>query len=399
MTVDRNTDWRALGDGGTSAWYDAPSQAAGAALVGRIAESVGAGQLPDIDLRAGGLRVRIGPDVELARAVSEAARELGLSANPAALQEVRLVIDAADPASVRDFWRTTLAYQPAGDGGLADPLRRDPAVMVRPLSEPGRLRNRIHVDVVRNSAAVEDAHAVLERVPSGPFGVAIADDEGNEIDLVPGGDLTDTPETADWRTVFSAMTLYPTTSAIQASQLAIAVAGLSDDAGVPILVDLRPSGVTLDSGKDQWEDNEGAPRPDFVSLATKIQAAARSLGLTSDPTTVRFIQFCIDAVDVSAVRAFWAGLLGYEPDPRPFLTDLNDPRRLNPVLFLQDLDPADPRRHERSRIRLELAVPHDQVRTRISAALALGGHLLAESPDRSRLTDPEGNEVDILSHP
>jgi hypothetical protein len=195
------------------------------------------------------------------------------------------------------------------------------------------------------------------------------------------------------------MTFYPTTSAIQASQLAIAVAGLSDDAGVPILVDLRPSGVTLDSGKDQWEDNDCAPRPDFVSLATKIQAAARSMGLTSDPTAVRFIQFCIDAVDVPAVRAFWAGLLGYEHDPRPFLTDLIDPRRLNPVLFFQNLDPADPRRHERSRISLELAVPHDQVRTRISAALALGGHLLTESPDRSRLTDPEGNEVDVLSHP
>jgi hypothetical protein len=390
MTVDRNTDWRAFDDGGASAWYDAPSHAAGAALIGRIAQLVGAGRLPDIDLRASGLRVRIGPDGELARAVSEAARELGLSANPAALQELRLVIDAADTASVREFWRTTLAYQPAGDGGLADPLRRDPAVLVRPLSEPRRLRNRIHVDVVRNSAAVEDAHAVLERVPTGPFGAAIADDEGNEIDLVRGGDLTDTP---DWRTVFSAMTFYPTTSASQASQLATAVAGLSDDAGVPILVDLRPSGVTLDSGKDLWEDNEGATRPEFVALATKIQVAARSLGLTADPANVRFVQFCIDAVDVPAVRAFWATLLGYESDPRPFLTDLNDPRRLNPVLFFQDLDPADPRRHERSRMHFELAVPHDQVQARISAALAVGGHLLAGS----LLTDPEGNEVEIVS--
>ena len=54
---------------------------------------------------------------------------------------------------------------------------------------------------------------------------------------------------------------------------------------MPILVDLRPSGVTLDSGKDLWEDNEGAVRPEFVALATKIQVAARSLGLTADPPT------------------------------------------------------------------------------------------------------------------
>jgi hypothetical protein len=374
-------------EGGATVWYDAPSQAAGAALVGRIAE---AGPLPDIDLRASGLRIRIGSDAELARTVSEAARELGLSANPSALQELRLVIDAADPASVRDFWRTTLAYQPAGDDSLADPLRRDLAVLIHSLRESRPLRNRIHMDVVRNSVAVQDVMAVLKREPIGPYGVGIADDEGNEIDLVPGDEL---PDAADWRTVFSAMTFYPTTSAAQASELATAVAGLSDDAGVPILVDLRPSGVTLDSGKDLWENEEGAPRPEFVALATKIQAAARSLGLTADPTNVRFIQFGIDAVDIPAVRTFWATLLGYEPDPRQFLSDLNDPRRLNPVLFFQELDAEDPRRHERSRMRFELVVPHDQVEARISAALAAGGHLVAGS----HLADLEGNEVEIVS--
>lgn len=374
-------------EGGATVWYDAPSQAAGAALVARIAE---AGPLPDIDLRASGLRIRIGSDAELARVVSEAARELGLTANPSALQELRLVIDAADPASVRDFWRTTLAYQPAGDDSLADPLRRDLAVLIHSLGESRPLRNRIHIDVVRNSVAVQDAMAVLKREPIGPYGVGIADDEGNEIDLVPGDEL---PDAADWRTVFSAMTFYPTNSAAKASELATAVAGLSDDAGVPILVDLRPSGVTLDSGKDLWENDEGAPRPEFVALATKIQAAARSLGLTADPTNVRFIQFGLDAVDIPAVRAFWATLLGYEPDPRQFLSDLNDPRRLNPVLFFQELDAADPRRHERSRMRFELVVPHDQVEARISAALAAGGHVVAGS----HLTDPEGNEVEIVS--
>jgi hypothetical protein len=48
-------DWRMLAVG-ASAWFSAPSQPAGAALVRRIAELTGSsGRLPDIDLRAGGV--------------------------------------------------------------------------------------------------------------------------------------------------------------------------------------------------------------------------------------------------------------------------------------------------------------------------------------------------------
>src|ERR1700754_3784540 len=87
--------WRVLAFG-ASAWFDAPSQTAGAALVRRIAELTGSsGRLPDVDLRAGGVHVRIGAsgspgltlaDVELARAVSAAAQDLDLAADPAAVQ-------------------------------------------------------------------------------------------------------------------------------------------------------------------------------------------------------------------------------------------------------------------------------------------------------------------------
>ena len=33
------------------------------------------------------------------------------------------------------------------------------------------------------------------------------------------------------------------------------------------MVDLRPDGVTIDSGKDQWEDGEGSATSRFVDLA------------------------------------------------------------------------------------------------------------------------------------
>jgi pterin-4a-carbinolamine dehydratase len=51
-------DWRVLAFG-ASAWFSAPSQSAGAALVRRVAALAdAAGDRPDIDLRATGVHVR-----------------------------------------------------------------------------------------------------------------------------------------------------------------------------------------------------------------------------------------------------------------------------------------------------------------------------------------------------
>ena len=51
-------DWRVLAFG-ASAWFDAPSHSAGAALVRRVAALAdAASHRPDIDLRASGVHVR-----------------------------------------------------------------------------------------------------------------------------------------------------------------------------------------------------------------------------------------------------------------------------------------------------------------------------------------------------
>jgi hypothetical protein len=388
-------DWRVLGIG-ASTWFDAPSQTAGAALVSRIAE-LSDGRPPDVDLRAGGVRVQIGassdPDVELARAISAAAQDLGLPADPAALQTVQFAIDAGDTPSVMSFWRTALAYEPAGDNSLADALRRDPPVSFHHLDQPRPLRNRIHVDVSRSPEAVDAVKTAVGQEAYGAWQLTLADAERNEVDLVPGGELSDGPEVADWRVLFGAMTFYPTSSPTQAAALATAVAGLADDAGVPLLVDLRPDGVTIDSGKDLWEDD----LPRFTALAARVQAAAHDLALSADLTRLRFVQFGIDAVDVPAVRDFWTTLLGYQHDPRPNVSDIYDPRRLNPVIIFQQLDASDEeRRRQRNRIHFDLVVPDDQTQARIDAAVAAGGRILAEpAQGRATLADPEGNEVEI----
>ncbi|GAA0405919.1 hypothetical protein GCM10009541_56390 [Micromonospora gifhornensis] len=70
--ADGVRDWWLL-DTGASAWFDAPSMSAGAALVRRIVELTATTGLPDVDLRPGGVRVRIGPAGDLTRADVELA--------------------------------------------------------------------------------------------------------------------------------------------------------------------------------------------------------------------------------------------------------------------------------------------------------------------------------------
>src|SRR5262247_3236389 len=156
------TDWRMV-DGVATAWFDASSLIEGAALAVHIVE-LSAEMV--VDLRATGVRVRLDSD-EHAEAVSAAARDLGLAANPAVLQHLSVVFESANPTAVRSFWQRVLDYATEEDGGLADPLRRDPAIRIRQSTEPRPLRNRIHLDVVRPAPAVEQASL---GEASGPFG-------------------------------------------------------------------------------------------------------------------------------------------------------------------------------------------------------------------------------------
>lgn len=389
MTDDRS-DWRLLG-GVATAWFDAPSSAAGAALAGRVVHFA-----PDaaVDVRAGGVRVRLeqtGPAAPVPAAVSAAARDLGLTGDPAVLQHLGVVIESPDPAAVRPFWRGVLGYEPTAGGDLADPLRRDPDLRLRRSAVPRPLRGRVHLDVVRPAAVVD---RVSPGEPAGPYGVRHADPDGNEVDLVPGGTLDERPATADWHTVFGAVACYRTPSTTLQQELVAAATCLADDVGFPLLVDLRPGRVVLDSGKDRWEADAHGLDVDFADLAAEVQAAARGLGAVADPALPRFVQLFLDAADVEAARGFWLAALGYARDRRPGVSDIHDPRRLGPELVFQELDATDTaRRRQRDRVHLELAVPAEQAPTRVSAALAAGGRLLLDAEDRWLLVDPEGNEL------
>ncbi len=403
-------DWRVLGRT-AAAWFGTDSLSAAAVLARRVTElAERAGQpLPDLDLRPTGLQVRLDRleqgfrpgALDLARAVSEAARGLGFfTPDPSVVQDVQLAFDATDAAALMPFWTTALGYEKEGEEDTVDPWRRHPPIWWQDMDAPRPLRNRIHLDSV---APTPVANAALEAAPGlGARSVAehgyyatVADAEGNEVDLLPlpdGADRWPGPETEDWRLVFSAMACYPVPSVPLQVELAEEAARLADEAELPLSVDLRPGLVVLDTGKDLWEMREG-----YEALAARVQERAREMGLEADVTLPRFVQVGIDAVDIPAVRAFWRAVLGYDEDPREQVTDIVDPRRLNTVVFFQDMDETDEaRRAQRNRIHLDLFLPHDRVQERLEAALAAGGTVVRDrSPFWWTVTDPEGNEVDL----
>ncbi|MFI6320585.1 VOC family protein [Nonomuraea sp. NPDC050556] len=186
-------DWRVLGEGACAHFRTA----SGAKLVAAIADLDGVA----LDLRHDGVTVRLitiedgyyglsASAVDLARRISAAARELGIPADPSAVQTVQVTIDALDIANVLPFWRAVLAYVDRGDGpeDIVDPRGRGPAIWFQQMDAPRPQRNRVHFDVwVPHHLAEERIAAALAaggRLVSdkeAPGFWVLADPESNEV--------------------------------------------------------------------------------------------------------------------------------------------------------------------------------------------------------------------------
>jgi 4a-hydroxytetrahydrobiopterin dehydratase len=191
--------WRALFEGG-HACFRTGSFASGVRLIeaiGRLAEA--AGHHPDVDLRYGAVTVRLfthdamsltDDDVALAREISKAATQLGIEADPSAVQVVNLALDAHVSAQVMPFWRAVLGYEARGDEDVVDPGGRNPGIWFQDMDVPRTGRNRIHVDVAvphdQARARVDAALAAGGRVvydEHAPMWWTLVDPEGNEVDV------------------------------------------------------------------------------------------------------------------------------------------------------------------------------------------------------------------------
>jgi 4a-hydroxytetrahydrobiopterin dehydratase len=194
-------DWRVVYNGAKT-FFATGSFEKGVALVDAIAKIAAAtGHHPDLDLRYTGVTVRVWTysiqrltdlDIALARQISAAARDLGISADPSKVQTVQIAIDAMVIPDVLPFWKAVLGYSQSGDEDIEDPLWHSPNVWFQEMDAPRPQRNRFHIDVslprdqaeARIAAAlaagghlVSDAHA--------PDWWTLADSEGNEVDIAP----------------------------------------------------------------------------------------------------------------------------------------------------------------------------------------------------------------------
>ena len=203
--TDGVEDWRVLGDG-ACAYFPTGSFATGTRFVHAIGDLAGIDDhSPDVDLRPDGVTVRLitiedgrygmsRRDVAVARRISGLARDLGLAADPAAVQGLLVVPGAPDTAAIMPFWRAVLGYDPRADSpeeDLVDPRGRWPGFWFERMDEPradggGAIHVAVWVPYELAEARVAAALAAgghLVRDTFAPAWWTLADAAGNEIDI------------------------------------------------------------------------------------------------------------------------------------------------------------------------------------------------------------------------
>jgi 4a-hydroxytetrahydrobiopterin dehydratase len=198
-------DWRLTSEGAT-AFFRTRSFAESAQFVGTISELVGVEEhRPGVDIRHDGVTVHMvtttdeyfGPslrDVVLARKVSAAAGQMGLTADPSEVQSLLIIPGAPDIKAVMPFWKAILGYEPRRDSpeeDLVDPHDRGPAFWFEEMEEPrgdggGAIHLAIWVPYEQAEARIAAALAAGGRMVRDEYAPAwwtLADPAGNEADI------------------------------------------------------------------------------------------------------------------------------------------------------------------------------------------------------------------------
>jgi 4a-hydroxytetrahydrobiopterin dehydratase len=197
-----------------------------------------------------------------------------------------------------------------------------------------------------------------------------------------------------WRVVGDgACAYFATDSLAQAARLVQAISQLPSVEDHQPDIDVRPDGVTVRL-LTKSPDYYGMSRRD-VDLAAQISAAARSLGLSGDPSKVQSVLVIPGGPDVAALMPFWQATLGYERRPDTPDEDLVDPRLRGPAFWFEQMKETRP--DGGGAIHISVWVPYEQAQARIDAALAAGGHMVRDdyAPAWWTLADAAGNEADI----
>ncbi len=198
-------DWRVLSDG-MCAFFRTSTFAESTDLVRAIGGLRGVEEhRPAIDIRNDGVTVRVvtyeedyfGPgkrDLELARAISVVARDMGFTPEPAVVQSILIIPGALNIAEIMPFWEAVLGYErrrDSQDEDLVDTHDRGPAFWLEKMNEPradgaGAIHVGIWVPIEVAEARVAAALAAggkMVRDEFAPSWWTLADAAGNEADI------------------------------------------------------------------------------------------------------------------------------------------------------------------------------------------------------------------------
>ena len=193
-------DWRKLAQA-LHARYLVKDLRAGAAFVAAVAEAAQtSGHGPDLKLTQGVIDVSLctredglwvtQKDIDLARQITELARQHGLEPEPGAVTQLELALDTADEDRVGPFWSALLTGSPGNKiyDTVFDPTDRVPSLWFQGTSEHETPRQRWHFDLwlapevadQRIAAAVASGGSVVDDSEAPSFTV-LADPDGNKV--------------------------------------------------------------------------------------------------------------------------------------------------------------------------------------------------------------------------
>lgn len=189
-------DWVVL-HGGATAVFRVSSLGEAARLAEAVAKAPGlAGTGALLTATDAALTVRLSRDlwsldsqhVDLARAISEVAREHGATPDRAAVQEVQFAIAAKREAIDVGFWRAVLGYSPMSDDNAVDPLGHGSTVWMQELDQAKALRHAMHIDVsvarehiwARLDSAIAAGGRIVDE-SNAPSHWTLADRAGNRV--------------------------------------------------------------------------------------------------------------------------------------------------------------------------------------------------------------------------
>lgn len=200
------------------------------------------------------------------------------------------------------------------------------------------------------------------------------------------------PGIDDWRFALGAIhAAFAADSYPSAAELVVAITGAAERHVHHPDIDIRYPGtvyVTLTTHA------VGGLTTLDVGLAREISALASAAGIATAERTIQATELCIDTMDATKIRPFWAAVLDYvvvDDDG-----SLADPRRQGWPVWFQQMDEP---RTDRNRFHLDVSVSHDQADARIASALAAGGRMVSDERAKAFwvLADAEGNEACICT--